>query len=93
MIARNLRLDAAALSHLISGGDGGDVRLSFKNVTVDEVSFRLAHWSSPAFTLEVRGVHVTLFPEKPAVVGALKRVEESVDDYIEKKKEEDSDSN
>ncbi|KAF3438866.1 hypothetical protein FNV43_RR17141 [Rhamnella rubrinervis] len=55
-VAKNLRFDTSVLSQLVDE----DARLSFKEVTVEHLSLRFSNWSVPAFSFEVRGVHVIL---------------------------------
>ncbi|XP_021758394.1 uncharacterized protein LOC110723347 isoform X1 [Chenopodium quinoa] len=81
IVAKNLKFDVSAINDLIEGG-GGEFSLLFRSVTVDEVIIRVAHWSAPAFTVEVSGVNVTLFLQKRVI----KRVEQSVDDYLKERK-------
>ncbi|XP_010680975.2 uncharacterized protein LOC104896009 isoform X2 [Beta vulgaris subsp. vulgaris] len=80
IVAKNLNFDTSALNSLIDGVE--EFKLLFRSLTVDQIIVRVAHWSAPAFTVEFNGVNVTLFLEKRA----FKRVEESVDDYLEKRK-------
>ncbi|KAI3986024.1 hypothetical protein MKX01_039106 [Papaver californicum] len=51
----NLRFDITVLNQLMK-----DSNLYFNDVRVGNLSFQFSSWSVPAFTVEVRGVHVTL---------------------------------
>lgn len=55
-VAKNLRFDTSVLNELVDE----DAGLSFKEVTVEHLSLRFSNWSVPAFSFEVRGVHVIL---------------------------------
>ncbi|KAI3856641.1 hypothetical protein MKX03_019638 [Papaver bracteatum] len=52
---KNLRFDITVLNQFIK-----DSNLYFKDVRVDNLSVQFSSWSVPAFTVEVRGVHITL---------------------------------
>ncbi|KAL7193185.1 hypothetical protein ACSBR2_024904 [Camellia fascicularis] len=56
-VAKNLSFDASVLNQKLFDESA---RWSFKDVTVQQLSLRVAYWSVPTFILEVRGVHVTL---------------------------------
>ncbi|GMH25239.1 hypothetical protein Nepgr_027082 [Nepenthes gracilis] len=81
-VAKNLRFDTSALNCLI--GDG--VLLSFKSVTVEELNIRVAQWSSPAFTVKVRGVNVTLSAEERIEGRVSGPVQKSNDAPLEERK-------
>ncbi|KAL9253021.1 hypothetical protein AKJ16_DCAP05858 [Drosera capensis] len=61
-IARNLRLDVAALDRVIGGGVGVVV----KSVTVEELRIEVDLWSENGFRVGVRGVNVKMVAGEPA---------------------------
>ncbi|GAB2259820.1 hypothetical protein Droror1_Dr00010675 [Drosera rotundifolia] len=61
-IARNLRLDVAALDRVIGGGVGVVV----KSVTVEELRIEVDLWSKNGFRIGVRGVTVKMVAGEPA---------------------------
>ncbi|GAB4847045.1 hypothetical protein Ancab_026057 [Ancistrocladus abbreviatus] len=81
-VAKNLRFDTSALNRLIDD----TLLVSFKHVTVEELSIGVAPWSAPAFTVEVRGVNVTLSAEEREGGRVSRVVEESVDASSARKK-------
>lgn len=54
----NFSLSALALDQLLKEDESSS--LCIKEVNVEHLSIRFSNWSVPAFTLEVRGVHVAL---------------------------------
>lgn len=55
-VAKDLRFDIPVLNQLIDEDTG----LFFKEFTVEHFSVRFSNWSVPAFSFEVRGVHIIL---------------------------------
>ncbi|KAL5752815.1 hypothetical protein ACOSQ2_023322 [Xanthoceras sorbifolium] len=56
-ILKNFSLSTLALDQLLNDESSS---LCVKEVNVEHLSLRFSNWSVPAFTFEVRGVHVTL---------------------------------
>lgn len=74
-IVKNLRFDTSVLNQLIDES----TRLSFKDVTTEHISIRMSYWSAPAFTIEIRGIHVTLSVREQTDEGNAKRMQQSKD--------------
>ncbi|OMO84165.1 hypothetical protein COLO4_22188 [Corchorus olitorius] len=62
-IARNLRIDTAALNRPLIDGSSSS-RFIFKEFLIKEFIFRFSNWSATAFTFEARGINVTLSYEE-----------------------------
>ncbi|KAK9285530.1 hypothetical protein L1049_024725 [Liquidambar formosana] len=77
-IAKNLRFDTSVLNQLIDD----PTRLSFKDVTIEHVSIRMSNWSVPAFTIEVRGVHVVLSVGE-RTEGSVEWMQKSIDTSLD----------
>ncbi|XP_057976276.1 uncharacterized protein LOC131163647 isoform X2 [Malania oleifera] len=75
-IAKNLRFDASSLNQLLDESS----RFSFKDFTVEQLVIQISSWSIPAFTVEIRGIHVTLSVGEPLEEGHS-RARKSADSF------------
>ncbi|KAG6729414.1 hypothetical protein I3842_01G028700 [Carya illinoinensis] len=76
-VAKDLRFDTSVLNQLFDEPS----RLSFKEVTVERLSFWFSNWYVPAFKIELKGIHVTLSPGEVKEEGRSRRVGEPKDTF------------
>ncbi|XP_042974875.1 uncharacterized protein LOC122306512 isoform X1 [Carya illinoinensis] len=76
-VAKDLRFDTSVLNQLFDEPS----RLSFKEVTVERLSFWFSNWYVPAFKIELKGIHVTLSPGEVMEEGRSRRVGEPKDTF------------